>query len=71
MIHLNDILHSKIYAFRKESRPFAGLVTSAKLTSAGLDRNHETGLLLDDTKQLEQSTAVAAHNGVGSLFELN
>jgi hypothetical protein len=59
VIHLNEFLHSKIYIFGKGGRPIAGLVTSANLTAAGLGRNHETGLLLDDSEQLEQLIAVA------------
>lgn len=59
VIHLNEFLHSKIYIFRKGGRPFAGLVTSANLTAAGLSRNHETGLVLDGSEQLEQLTAIA------------
>lgn len=59
VIHLNEGLHSKIYVFRKGGRPFAGLVTSANFTAAGLSRNHETGLVLDDSEQLEQLTAIA------------
>ena len=62
VIHLNELLHSKIYIFRKGGRPFAGLVTSANLTAAGLSGNHETGLLLDESEQLEQLTAVARRN---------
>jgi hypothetical protein len=58
-IHLNETLHSKIYIFRKGGHPFAGIVTSANLTASGLSRNHETGLLLDDSGQLEQLAAVA------------
>ena len=62
VIHLNEVLHSKIYVFRKGGRPFAGLVTSANLTAAGLSRNHETGLVLDDSEQLERLTTVARRN---------
>lgn len=51
-IGLDQDLHSKVYVFRKESRPFAGIVTSANLTDSGLVRNHETGILLQSEESL-------------------
>jgi len=51
-IGLDQNLHSKVYVFRKESRPFAGIVTSANLTDSGLARNHETGILLQSEEYL-------------------
>ncbi|MEO8315601.1 MAG: restriction endonuclease PLD domain-containing protein [Pseudomonadota bacterium] len=57
-IHLNDNLHSKIYLFRKGGQPFAGVVTSANLTHAGLCTSHETGLLIEDVAQLRALDAI-------------
>jgi PLD-like domain len=47
-ISLDQALHTKVYVFLKDSRPFAGIVTSANLTRSGLTVNHETGILLTD-----------------------
>ncbi|MBT41005.1 MAG: hypothetical protein CMF12_00620 [Idiomarina sp.] len=51
-IGLDQNLHSKVYVFRKEGSPFAGIVTSANLTDNGLARNHETGILLQSKDAL-------------------
>lgn len=51
-IGLDQKLHSKVYVFRKNGRPFAGVVTSANLTESGLERNHETGILIQAEDEL-------------------
>lgn len=51
-IGLNESLHSKIYVFSRNQTPFAGIVTSANLTDAGLKRNHETGLVVTEESRL-------------------
>lgn len=58
-MHLNNNLHSKIYLFRKSGEPFAGVVTSANLTHAGLCTSHETGVLIDDATQLRALEDIA------------
>jgi len=51
-IGLDQKLHSKVYVFRKDGCPFAGIVTSANLTESGLARNNETGILLQSEESL-------------------
>lgn len=51
-IGLNQKLHSKVYVFRENGQPFAGIVTSANLTENGLSKNSETGVLLQKKEQL-------------------
>lgn len=58
-MHLNNNLHSKIYLFRKGGESFAGVVTSANLTHAGLCTSHETGVLVDDVAQLRALEEIA------------
>jgi hypothetical protein len=62
-IGINDRLHSKIYIFARDNLPLAGVVTSANLTSAGLTRNHETGLVVTDESQLNKLITIA-RNGL-------
>jgi hypothetical protein len=59
VIHLNNNLHSKIYLFFRGGEPFAGVVTSANLTHAGLCTSHETGVLIDDVAQLHALAEIA------------
>ena len=58
-IHLNQSLHSKIYLFYRKEVPFAGVVTSANLTDAGLTRSHETGVLITSHSELTQLVKIA------------
>ena len=58
-ISINQALHSKIYVFSRAGAPFAGVVTSANLTEAGLTRNHETGLVVTHEGQLGQLITLA------------
>jgi hypothetical protein len=58
-IGLDQKLHSKIYIFFLTDIPFAGLVTSANLTHAGLCESHETGVLLTEAEKLVQLKALA------------
>ena len=51
-IGLDQSLHSKVYVFRKDGRPFAGIVTSANLTESGLGGNNETGVLIQSENTL-------------------
>ena len=53
-IGVDQALHSKVFIFLKDGRPFAGVVTSANLTGSGLQSNHEMGVLLQDEAMLGQ-----------------
>lgn len=52
-MHLINNLHSKIYLFYIDGSRVLGIVTSANFTNSGLTNNHETGVILSDTKILE------------------
>lgn len=52
VIGLDQKLHSKVYIFRKNGTPFAGIVTSANFTESGLALNNETGVLIQEEKAL-------------------
>jgi len=58
-ISINQSLHSKIYIFSIAGTPFAGIVTSANLTEAGLSRNHETGVAITQAARLVELSALA------------
>lgn len=51
-LHIDNHLHGKIYIFKKDRHPFAGIITSANLTHNGMVSNHEWGCLIDDEQQL-------------------
>ncbi|NKC11211.1 MAG: NgoFVII family restriction endonuclease [Gammaproteobacteria bacterium] len=53
-IGLDKALHSKVYIFRLGGMLFAGIVTSANFTVSGLQRNHETGVLIQSPEILQQ-----------------
>ncbi|MFT6029896.1 MAG: HKD family nuclease [Oleiphilaceae bacterium] len=63
LIGLDQKLHSKIYIFRKNDVPFAGIVTSANLTESGLRINHETGVLIQSVETLT-SLEIASRAGL-------
>lgn len=52
-VRLDNRLHGKIYLFWNDDKLQAGIVTSANLTSSGLQGNHEWGVLLTDAGVLE------------------
>jgi hypothetical protein len=52
-IHLINSLHSKIYLFYKNNKATLGIVTSANFTNNGLVKNHETGVVLQDSNILQ------------------
>ena len=53
-VSIDNRLHGKVYVFRNAGDvPFAALVTSANFTEAGLQHNHEWGVLLDDPAILD------------------
>lgn len=52
-IHLINSLHSKIYLFYKSKKTILGIVTSANFTNNGLVKNHETGVVLQDSNILQ------------------
>lgn len=52
-IHLINSLHSKIYLFYKSKKTILGIVTSANFTNNGLVKNHETGVILQDSNILQ------------------
>lgn len=51
-LRLDEALHGKIYIFKANGHPFAGVITSANLTHNGMVANHEWGCLIDDEQQL-------------------
>jgi|GEM_PF-4610085 len=51
-IHLINSLHSKIYLFYKNDSIILGIVKSANFTNNGLSHNHETGVVFEDNKIL-------------------
>ncbi|OZY86034.1 hypothetical protein CBP51_03110 [Cellvibrio mixtus] len=62
-IGLDQKLHSKVYIFRKNNHPFAGIVTSANLTESGLAKNNETGILIQSEEALVE-LEVLCRNGL-------
>lgn len=52
-LRIDNILHGKIYIFKKDGVPYAGLITSANLTHNGMVANHEWGVQLDDVLLLQ------------------
>lgn len=42
-LRIDNILHGKIYIFKKDGVPYAGIITSANLTHNGMVANHEWG----------------------------
>jgi len=40
-VMIDNNLHGKVYIFKQAGVPIAGIITSANLTDAGLNRNHE------------------------------
>jgi HKD family nuclease len=67
LIGLDQKLHSKIYIFRKNDVPFAGIVTSANLTESGLRINHETRVLIQSVDTLI-SLEVASRAGLDYVY---
>lgn len=51
-LRIDNHLHGKIYIFKANGYPFAGVITSANLTHNGMVANHEWGCLIDDEQQL-------------------
>lgn len=47
-IHINNLLHGKVYLFKKSGKNISGIITSANFTDAGMSRNHEWGMLIED-----------------------
>lgn len=53
-IYIDNQLHGKIYISSTDGVPTQGIVTSANFTNAGLEKNHEWGLILTDQAQVEK-----------------
>jgi len=51
-LRVDNILHGKIYVFKRAGQPFAGIITSANLTHNGMIANHEWGVQIDDMQVL-------------------
>lgn len=51
-IRLDEQLHGKIYIFKKDGHPFAGIITSANLTENGMIKNHEYGCQIEDVAEI-------------------
>lgn len=47
-LRIDNHIHGKIYIFKANGHPFAGIITSANLTHNGMVANHEWGCLIDD-----------------------
>lgn len=52
-IRIDNMLHGKVYVFKKSNAPFAAIITSANLTQHGLTQNHEWGCLIEDVKAID------------------
>lgn len=44
-LRVDNHLHGKVYIFKKDGLPFAGIITSANLTHNGIVANHRMGML--------------------------
>lgn len=51
-LRIDNHLHGKIYIFKKDGDPFAGIITSANLTHNGMAANHEWGCVIEDEQML-------------------
>lgn len=51
-IRIDNMLHGKVYIFKKNNAPFAAIITSANLTQHGLMQNHEWGCLIEDANAI-------------------
>lgn len=49
---IDEDLHSKVYVFSKAGKAMSAVITSANFTSYGLQKNHETGVVLTDAEAL-------------------
>ena len=58
-IAIDEKLHSKIYAFFRGGVPIAAVVTSANLTTSGLELQHETGVLITEPELISALAASA------------
>jgi len=54
VIQIDNLLHGKVYLFKKAGRFVHGVVTSANLTHSGLSRKHEWGIHVEDASLLER-----------------
>jgi HKD family nuclease len=53
-IRIDNKLHGKIYIAIKKGLPTIGIITSANFTEKGLHHNHEWGIEIDDTIELQK-----------------
>lgn len=53
-IKIDNKLHGKMYFFKKNNSFHNVIITSANLTDNGMNKNHEWGCLISDTKQIEE-----------------
>jgi len=53
-ILIDDKLHGKVYIFKTNSIPKCALVTSANFTHTGLNKNHEVGVMIDDSRSISE-----------------
>ena len=52
-LNIDNRLHGKVYIFKRDGVPFAGVITSANLTHKGMVMNHEWGVQIDDVDALK------------------
>ena len=52
-IRIDNMLHGKVYIFKKNDTPFATIITSANLTQHGLTQNHEWGCMIEDVQTID------------------
>ena len=53
-IRIDDTLHGKVYVGRKGDLFVGAIVTSANFTGNGLKRNHEWGVFINDSLEIQQ-----------------
>lgn len=52
-IRIDNMLHGKVYIFKKNETPLAAIITSANLTQHGLKQNHEWGCLIKEIQVID------------------
>jgi phosphatidylserine/phosphatidylglycerophosphate/cardiolipin synthase-like enzyme len=70
-ISLNNKLHGKIYIFKKSGSYIAAIISSANFTGSGLSRNHEWGVEISDSTEIENLEIIPLIIGLNLLaFQL-
>ena len=53
-VRIDNKLHGKIYLFKEKGTLFSGIISSANLTEPGLKQNHEWGVEITESNQLQE-----------------